>query len=337
MTRVAVLGAHSAIAKALLECLNERGVELSLKLATTTDHLTEGLELISDETLAWADLVVLTFAGGLARKLAEAARALGKPVLDLAEAVALAPRSRWIFPGLDADAGRAFDPVTFSVVPIGLGAPLVAVLRALVPFAPTRATIATYESTAALDEPGMDELSEQVRARFNMRESEPKVFGSAIAFGCLPVVGGPLASPFEADEVLRQAIEAGVEAELEDLDLVVTRVLVPTFSADAAVLVVDTAPPGGPGVGGPERVEVETVLKKARGVHYLGAELPSSYAAIGRDDALVGRLSVEAGRISVWIAVDRLRRGSATLGALALESWIEGRGPAGNGHAQGSS
>jgi aspartate-semialdehyde dehydrogenase len=317
MARVCVLGAHTAVARALGECIEERDVEVELRRTTLTEHLEGELEIASEEILRASDLAILAMRGAEGKKLAEAAMRLGKGVLDLVEAFADDKRAVWIFPGVDPEAGRSFDPQRPSVVPIGLGVPIIAVLRALAPLRPTRATVATSESVAALDQPGMDELSEQVRARFNMRDVEPKVLGGTIAFGCIPLVGVRGESWSDADERLRVAIERGTERELPDIDLTVSRILVPTFSADSAVVVVDFDE-------SPSEEEVNKRLHEARGLHVFDAEeTPSSFEAIGRDDALVGRLAVDEGRATFWIASDRLRRGSATLAVLALERWLE--------------
>jgi aspartate-semialdehyde dehydrogenase len=320
MARICVLGAHTAVAKALLECLDERGIEVEIRRATTSDHISDELEIAGEEVLRWCDLAVLTFSGPAARQLALAARSLERPVLDLAEVLSDEKSSVWIYPGIDPDAGASFDPVHASMVPIGLGAPIVGVLKALAPFRPVRAVIATFESVAALDQPGIDELSDQVRARFNMRDVEPHVFPSIIAFGSIPMVGGAGATASEGDERLRRAIERGVERELPDLDLFVMRAVIPTFSADSAVVIVDLE-------GDPSTEEIAKHVSQARGIHYFPPdEVPSSFDAIGRDDALAGRITVEPSRAGVWIACDRLRRGSATLGALAIERWLATRG-----------
>lgn len=318
MAKICVLGAHTAMAKALVETLEERELEVELDLVTTSDHVAEGLGVVSEATLAASDLVVLAFKGPVARKLADAARSLGRPVLDLSEELTEDKRARWVFPSLDV--AERFDPTIFSLVPIGLGAPLVSVLRALAPFRPERAAVSTYESTAAGDQPGMDELSEQVRARFNLKDVEAKVFAGPIAFSCLPIVGGPGDSPFAADDRLRLAVEAGLESVLPDLEVFVTRILVPTFSADSATLVVDLAE-------APDTEAIAKALDAARGIHYLDEELPSSLEAIGRDDALVGRLTVDGARVGLWLACDRLRHGSATLAVLAIERWLAASAP----------
>lgn len=344
MVKLYLAGAHTAVSRAFVECLDDHGLldapadpggdpaaagvrsaTLQLVKATTIEHLDEELVLLDEAGVATADLVVLGLRGPIARAVAEGARRRAVPVLDLAGELAGEKRARYLFPGLDPTAGAAFDPEVFALIPLGLAAPVVAVLRALAPLGPTRATIATYESTAAFDQPGMDALSDEVRARFAMRDVEPGLFGGPIAFGCLPSLAAPGQPPFDADEELVRAIEAGVERELPDLELSVARVLVPTFSADAAVMFVDLDE-------GPAEEAVRSALRAGRTLAFLGDELPSSIDAVGREDVQVGRLSLEPGRLSLWLASDRLRRGGATLAALAIERWLGGS-PKKNGAA----
>jgi aspartate-semialdehyde dehydrogenase len=190
-----------------------------------------------------------------------------------------------------------------------MGAPVVSVLRALAALAPVRATIVTHESAAVRGQAGMDELSEGVRARFNMREVEPKIFPGAIAFGVLPE---------EEDGALREAITAGVKESLPDLQLFLMRNIVPTFSADSASVIVEL----GDRETMPDPDRVKSLLEAAKGVHLVDDdESASSFDAVGRDDVLAARITVEEGRAGVWLACDRLRRGSATLAALAIERW----------------
>src|SRR5262249_42567943 len=159
-------------------------------------------------------------------------------------------------------------------------------------------------------------------ARFNMRDVEPKVFATPIAFGCIPQVARAGESAFEGDARLRASIKAGLTSTLPDLDLSVTRVMVPTFSADGASVVVDFAADTAAATPSLDPAKVTAALHGARGIHDLGDELPSSFEAIGRDDVELGRLAIEGTRVRLWLASDRLRRGSATLGVLAVERWL---------------
>src|SRR5262245_53614323 len=107
--------------------------------ATTSDHLEEGLVLVDEATVKRADLVLVA----MEKPLIELAKKHAKPILDLTESLRDEDGARWIFPGLDAD--LAFDPARPAIIPLGLGAPIVAVLRALATLSPSRATIVTQE------------------------------------------------------------------------------------------------------------------------------------------------------------------------------------------------
>jgi aspartate-semialdehyde dehydrogenase len=183
--------------------------------------------------------------------------------------------------------------------------PLVSALRPLATFGLQSAAVTVFESAASGDREGMDELSEEVRALFSMRDAEPKVFPATLAFNVLPLEEGAL-----REEVAEGLSRLGLSPELR-----VSRALVPTFSAESAFVeaVVDDPAPN-----------LDTVIdgfRHARGVTYAGDEL-GAVDALGRDDALVGRVRAAPHRIAFYVAADRLRRGSATLAALALERWI---------------
>lgn len=313
-----MIGAHSAVGRALAECLDERELDgLELIRATTTDQLGPGLELVSEALLRSAELVILAFSGPVAEDLAEAARRLGRPVLDLAGVLEAGDEARYIWPGLDPQAGRAFDPEVASLIPLGLAAPLVTVLRALAALGALGATVVTLESAASRDQPGIDELDAQVRGVFTLREVEPRVFRDALAFNLSPSLAGEEGgTPFDADDALAEVMRQGLTAVGgAAMPLAVTRILAPTFSAEAAVVEVAMA-------GEVDFEVVAAAIRGAPGLHLTGEAAPSARDAVGRDDALVGRLRVAPNRVSLWIAADRLRRGSATLAVLALEQWV---------------
>jgi aspartate-semialdehyde dehydrogenase len=110
-------------------------------------------------------------------------------------------------------------------------------------------------------------------------------------------------------EIAEGLAQSGLSPELR-----IARALVPTFSADSAfvdVTVEEASPP----------LDVVTeAFRGARGL--IVAEELQAVGALGRDDALIGRIEVGPRRIAFYLAADRLRRGSATLACLALERWI---------------
>lgn len=306
---VVVLGAHSAVGESVVTCLGERDLGAEVVAATTTSHVAQDSVLIDAALVARGDLFLLAFDDDIATGLAAGLRQQKKPLVDLAGVVSDAAL---VFPTLDAHSAAPLVDGEAVRLSTGLAEPVAAVLRALKPFSVRRASVVTYESAAVFDRPGMDELSEQTRAVFTMQGRPAERFAATLAFDTIPTVTGPDGDWAAADAALADAIRAAEPG----VPVFATRALVPSFSSDAAVLTFDVE-------GTPDRETVELALKGGRGMHYTADAPPPSVDAVGRDDALVGRLVVDAGRITCWLVADRLRRGSATQAALLVERWLD--------------
>jgi aspartate-semialdehyde dehydrogenase len=294
LKRVTILGAHSAVAQSLAELIRERELGIDLFTATTTEHIADGLDLIDEALIRSTDLFVVAMEGSLIDALLPS---IAAPIVDLREGSEAPAR----FFGLDANA-RVEGRVR---IPVGLGLPAAAVLSALSPFGPRRASIVAMESAASRDQAGMDELSSQVRALFNMKDADAPVFGKTLAFNVVP----ERTEPLERD--LRSAIEQRL---VPSMALAVQRVVVPTFSADTVAIEVEVDD---------EAPSVDTVREAlARGPCLQVRQDMVASDALGRDDALVLLSAVTPHRIGVLAASDRLRRGSATTACLAVERWL---------------
>ncbi len=316
MRTVVVLGADTAIGRSIAEVLREREVEADVRQAALTDCLGPGLDAIDEALLSDGELFILAFAGPMADGLVQGVQRLGKPVLDLRdhESREDAP---YIWPGVNPDAGADLDGPCVVRIALGLASPVVAAVVALKGLKPRRISLSTYESAARFGQPGMDELSEQVRGVFTMQAPDPSLFPASLAFDAIPSLAGPKGDPFEADAQLESAIEAGLHsADVLDVQVLATRVVVPSFSAEAASVHIELE-------SETTLDEVLAPLKAARTLHWNRAPLIPSLDAVGRDDGLVGRVKVRGRHVQLWLAADRLRRGSATQVALAVERWLQ--------------
>lgn len=316
MPRIAVLGAHTALAQALLECLEERELGLEISRYTSQEHLAPGLDPYGPAILDTAELLVLTEGGPLAQGFADRARAGKKLLLDLSGALDPAGVKR-VWPILDPSAGRSFDPSFTAAIATGLAGPLTAVLKTLDAFELLSVRIATYESAATADRVGMDALSDEVRSVFTLKDVERDHFGKRLAFSAIPHAEADRGSAFDADERMIEAITDGLGPGAPELWL--TRVLIPAFSAEGAVVEASVA-------GAPEEAAVIEALRTAKGLRYVAGEPSGAADALERDDALVSRVRVKPGRIGLWLAADRLRVGSATAATLFIEQWLDRRG-----------
>lgn len=316
MRTVVVLGADTAIGRSITEVLRERDVEADVRQAALTENLGPGLDAIDEALLADGELFVLAFSGPMADGLVEGLQRLGKPVLDLRDHNARED-APYIWPGVDPEAGADLDGPRVVRISVGLASPVVAATAALEALKPKRLCISTYESAARFDQPGMDELSEQVRGVYTMQAPDPCLFAASLAFDAIPSLAGPKGDPIAADTQFEFAVSAGLQsAGLRDIDVLAARVVVPSFSAEAASVTIE--------------LENETTLdavvaplKAARTLHWTKSPIIPSLDAVGRDDALVGRVKVRGRHVQLWLAADRLRRGSATQVALAVERWLQ--------------
>lgn len=308
MHEVIILGAHTATARSLYARLADRGVDAVQ--ATTSDHIEDDLVLIDASLLQREGPFVLATDEAVAVKLAGALAARGARVLDVAEALDEGP---WIWPTLTASASDE----AVGRIAVGPAAPLAAVLSALSGFGPTRATVTTLESVVARGRPGIDELSEHTRAIFAMRDVDPEVFVASVAFDPIPSLATGDEHPFAADERLVHQTQDALQAVGRSApDLAVTRVVVPTFVADSAVVHLTTEDPA------PDEAMVVDALEAGRSLRRVPRAIVPALDAVDRDDVLVSRVRVGPHRIDLWMAYDRTRAGSAVPAALAVEAWI---------------
>lgn len=300
---IALIGAHTALAKALSEGIEERDLELSIRRYVPDSAVSEGFDPLSRR--APADLAVICMRSPEMPALLSRLEDEGAPILDLSEA-----GGPYVWPWLDKTIGLV--PPPRAAIAQGMASAVGAIVRSIAPAAPQSLEVVSLESAAVFDQAGVDALSEEVRTLFSMREIEAPLFGSRLAFSILPGLGILGTSHEDADRALAERLS---EAAL--IPARATRLLVPTFSAEATVLRIAVRHDL------PE-ADVAALIADARGVFYSADEAPAAEEAIGRDDVLAGRLSVEPGRIGLFLCADRLRAGSVSPALLFLERWLAG-------------
>ena len=163
--------------------------------------------------------------------------------------------------------------------PLGMVGPIVSTLKSLTPVGVRSAHIVTMESASGLGRPGIDELSEQIRAMFAMNEPQTDCFYSPLAFNILPSLG-EAEDPFVFDDEFTRDISSGLSYES---DIQAVRVRVPTVSVEMAVLRIDLE----------DEVElelIEQIFDKAPGLRRVKLSAPGILTAVDREDTLVFRI-----------------------------------------------
>lgn len=303
--RIAIVGAHSAVAGAVIEALEDKPVEL-IKLAPL-DHAAAGIESLSLDALNDVTFAILAMPGAAALAGIAHARARGAIALDL---VGVVEDARFIWPLI---AVPPLAPGSAYAIAPGLAGPIARVLSSLIDFGPRLAAITTFESAAIAGKPGMDALGDQVRALLAFGEAEPGVFGERLAFNVIPDVSlGGDAAAAEAELLAHLRSALGVKIPL----LRISRQLVPTFSGEGCSIEMIVE-------GTPLVEAVRKTLAEIPGIRFGKADDPTAQDAADRDEALVGRLRVGPGRLALWIAADRLRAGAAAPTARVIARWLD--------------
>jgi|GEM_PF-5494959 len=306
MKRIAIIGGHTEWARSLVELIEERELDLEYRRYSSSENLGSDDHLLGPETLQFADCLVLTEGGDFARGLAEGAKKLGKVIVDMAGALHEHDDAVYVWPMLDAQAAGTLNAEKFTLIPHGLASPVVAVVRALSSRGVLRLNLATYESASVYGREGMDELLTQTRAVCALQDPENEVLPAQLAFSAIRL---------QKEDHLESQIALGLADFQSKPEIFVSRVMIPTFSADAAVLHIELREET-------NQDQVVESLKAAKGLQF-AKDLDTVVDCQQREDALISQVVVTGKTLKIFLCADRRTRGSATPTVLMLERWLE--------------
>ena len=86
--RLGILGAHTEVARTLIDVITERDIDVAITRYTTTENVAEGLHPFGPDTVNGCDAFVLAFEGAVAQAFATQVADQEKPMIDLAGASA---------------------------------------------------------------------------------------------------------------------------------------------------------------------------------------------------------------------------------------------------------
>lgn len=316
---VAVLGAGRLVGREVIAALQDRQFPVdSWRLLETDRYLGEiatfdraRAQLVSSAGLDGVDLLFGCASEELSAEWVPRAVEAGAVAIDLTQVFSPRPDVPLIVPGVNSASLAEYDPQRIIAIPTAAATALTAVLKPLLDVVDIeRAVVASYESVATAAVGAIEELTAQVGALLNGRESDAKVFPHRIAFNVLPQVGELL----EGGQTLGEArAEAQVRRILGDPDfcLSVTRALVPSFYGTALAVNLQTSPVL-------PRERAREVLRGAPGVLMVddpaGQSYPTFVEAVTEDAVCVGRIREDASianGLNVWITIDETRKGAA--------------------------
>jgi aspartate-semialdehyde dehydrogenase len=173
-----------------------------------------------------------------------------------------------------------------------------------------RLVLSTYQSVSGAGTAAMDELSEQTAEVLAGKSARPKVFPHAIAFNCIPHIGGFKDDGYTSEEQKLMA-ETRKILELPNLRISATAVRVPTLACHGESVNIETEKPCSPEEARAALAQQSGVVVEDEPGHNL---YPMGVKGVGQDAVYVGRIrkdsSVENG-LNLWVVSDNLRKGAA--------------------------
>ncbi len=319
--KVALVGATGAVGGEFLRVLEKSALPID-ELKVLASERSAGKELtfndselivaeLDEDAFEKVDIAFFTAGADVSREYAPAAAEQGALVIDNSSAFRMEKDVPLIVPEVNGEILSSRPARGIIANPNCATIQLVMVLAPLhKKFRIKRVVVTTFQSVSGAGRRAMEELSSQVTALFNYRETKVEVFPHRIAFNCLPHIGDFSPDGFTAEEkkIVNETIKI---LSHPDLKITATAVRVPVFVGHCEAVNIETELPVSP-------VEARDVLAKSPGVAVVDDPSESLYPlpseAATRDEVFVGRIrkdpSIEHG-LDLWIAADNLRKGAA--------------------------
>ena len=317
--RVAVVGATGAVGNEMVSILEERNFPVGeLKLFASERSEGKFLEFkgknirvnkLTKDSFNGIDIAL--FSAGASRSLEFAPKAVnsGAVVIDNSSAFRMESNVPLVVPEVNKHAlkkhkGIIANPNCSTIQMVVALKPIHDAVRI------KRIVVSTYQAVSGTGKKAIQELEQQTRDLFSLREITVSIYPHQIAFNCIPQIDVFLDNGYTKEE-MKMVNETRKIMEDDTIRVTATTVRVPVFSAHSESVNIETY----------KKItadEVRKLLLKAPGVKVVDEPKNSVYPlaidSAGRDEVFVGRIredeSIDNG-INMWIVSDNLRKGAA--------------------------
>jgi aspartate-semialdehyde dehydrogenase len=316
---VAVVGATGAVGNEMIAILEERNFPVGdLKLFASERSEGKYIEFRGKNTRvnkltddSFNGINIALFSAGASRSLDFAPKAVkaGAVVIDNSSAFRMEPNIPLVVPEVNKDAikkhkGIIANPNCSTIQMVVALKPIHDAVRI------KRIVVSTYQAVSGTGKKAIQELEQQTRDLFSLREITVSIYPHQIAFNCIPQIDVFLDNGYTKEE-MKMVNETRKIMEDDTIRVTATTVRVPVFSAHSESVNIETY----------KKItadEVRKLLSKAPGVKVVDEPKNSVYPlaidSAGRDEVFVGRIredeSIDNG-INMWIVSDNLRKGAA--------------------------
>jgi aspartate-semialdehyde dehydrogenase len=318
--KVAVAGATGNVGREMLNVLAERGFPADevVALASRRSMGTEisygdrilKVKALENYDFATTDICLMSAGSAASKEWSPKIAAQGCVVIDNSSAWRYDPDVPLVVPEVNAAAVDGFKKKNIIANPNCSTIQLVVALKPLHDRATVkRVVVATYQSVSGAGKEGMDELEQQTKALYQLKDTEPSKFSKRIAFNVIPEI-----DVFVEDGYTREEWKMAAETKKildPRIELVATCVRVPVFIGHSEAVHVEFEKPI-------SAEEAREILRTAPGILVVDERKPGGYItpqeAAGEDATYVSRIrpdkTVKYG-LAFWCVADNLRKGAA--------------------------
>lgn len=318
---VAVVGATGVVGTEIMQILAERkfpvGTLVPLasersagtKVSYLGEEVTVGL--LGEESFDEVDIALFSPGASVSAEYAPIAASAGAVVVDNTSHFRMDPDVPLVVPEVNPEAIEGFKRKGIIANPNCSTIQMVVALKPIHDrYRIKRVVVSTYQSVSGSGREAMDELSDQVRALFNMQTPEIKVYPKQIAFNCLPQIDVFTENGYTKEE-MKMVNETRKILGDDSIAVAPTAVRVPVFISHSEAINVECEKDFDLG-------KLRSELAKAPGLTVVDnlekLEYPTALDAAACDDVFVGRIrrdtTVKSG-IDIWVVSDNLRKGAA--------------------------
>lgn len=318
---VAVAGATGMVGQEFLRILGQRDfpVEKIKLLASERSAGTylefkgkqEKVHLLSEETFEGIDIGLFSPGASVSKTYAPIAARAGCVVIDNTSQFRMEPDIPLVVPEVNPEATAQYKKRNIIANPNCSTIQLVVALKPIHDAARIkRIVVSTYQAVSGAGKEAVEELSEQVRALFNMNDIEKDVFPHQIAFNCIPQIDVFLENGYTKEEI-KMVNETKKIMGDDSIRVTATAVRVPVFNSHSESVNIETD----------RKItakEVMELLSRAPGIKVLDDPernlYPMPIDVSEKDDTFVGRIREDdtiPNGINMWIVSDNIRKGAA--------------------------
>lgn len=332
---ISVIGARGVVGRELLSILETSSLSIK-KILLFGSERSEGeiidfkdeshiIKKLTSPHQIEGDIAFFCAGSAVSEQYIERVSEAGTICIDKSSFFRMSDKALLIVPEINGDLLKEQD-INIIASPNCVVIPLVQVLAAINKISPIEHIhVVTFQAVSGAGQAGHDELEEQIRNLFNMREVKTKVFQKRIAFNVLPFI--PAHSPLDqlgkTEEEIKVIEETKRILDRKDLAMEVTCVRVPVFNGHSMSVHIATK----------ESIFVPLVkdtLSRSPGLMLIDEsstmKYPTPNDASGEDLTLVGRVRTNTAvphGLSLWISSDNLRTGAALNAVRIAETLVK--------------